>query len=265
MRKHTWLLMLLAGSVPALAADIPPQTRPPGDALSNKTRVLKAGAAVLQSDNPLEPMNVYLHGFHAMKEDPSHQMDAHHFCSQVNEDFAQCVLFDGNTRAANLNGIEFIISEKLFNGLPADEKQYWHPHNYEILSGQLVAPGLPDVAEKALMKSKINSYGKTWHVWKTGAMGEKGDALPLGPSLLAWSFNRDGEARPGLVEQRDKAMGVDSVEKRRARAELIPFARPQSGVDALHGKFQRPTWPIAGVKDSSEGVAAPPAPETTGR
>jgi hypothetical protein len=30
-------------------------------------------------------------------------MVAHHFCTQVNEDFAQCVPFDGNTRDASLS------------------------------------------------------------------------------------------------------------------------------------------------------------------
>jgi len=50
--------------------------------------------------------------FHPMKQEPAHQMEAHHFCKQVNEDFAQCVLFDGNTSAANMTGVEYIISEK---------------------------------------------------------------------------------------------------------------------------------------------------------
>lgn len=54
-------------------------------------------------------MNVYLVGLHPMKDHPEHQMEAHHFCRQVNEDFAQCTLFDGNTKDANLNGIEYII------------------------------------------------------------------------------------------------------------------------------------------------------------
>ena len=40
---------------------------------------------------------------------------------------------------------------------------YWHPHNYEILSCELVMPGLPQTAEKAAIEGKINSYGKTWH------------------------------------------------------------------------------------------------------
>jgi len=121
-----------------------------------------------------------------------------------------------------------------------------HPHNAEILSGQLVAPGIPDVAEKALMKDKMNSYGKTWHVWHTGAMGQRGDPLPLGPAMLAWSFNRDGEARPGLVERRDERMGIDSAEKRRQRADLRSLAKPQSGVDDLKAAFPY-AKPIPGV------------------
>src|SRR5690606_19836976 len=96
------------------------------------------------------------------------------------QDFAQCVLFDGDGEGARLHGIEFIISESLFDGLPEDERRYWHPHNYEILSGQLVAPGIPAVAEMELMRGKMNSYGKTWHVWNTGGMDGPGDALPLG-------------------------------------------------------------------------------------
>ena len=107
-------------------------------------------------------------------------MEAHHYCKQVNEDFAQCVLFDGNTSDANMNGVEYIISEAAFEKLPADEKKFWHPHNYEILSGQLVGPGLPQAAEKELMRMKMNSYGKTWHFWHTGAPGKPGDSMPLG-------------------------------------------------------------------------------------
>jgi hypothetical protein len=54
------------------------------------------------------------------------------------------------------------ISEALFDTLEAEEKKSWHPHNYELLSGQLVLPSIPDVAEKAALAKKINSYGKTW-------------------------------------------------------------------------------------------------------
>ena len=220
-----------------------PRMEPAGAETTAKTDVLKAGAKLLQTDSPLEPMNVYLVGFHPMKEEPNSQMEAHHFCRQVNEDFTQCALFDANTADANLNGIEYIISEKLFESLPAEEKQYWHPHNYEILSGQLVAPGLPDVAAEELMRGKMNSYGKTWHVWRTN----EGQQLPLGEPMLAWSFNRDGEAKPGLVEERDRKMDIDTQEVRRERQDLRTLTKPQMGVDALKEEFGRPTESIPGV------------------
>ena len=230
---------------------------PPGEPKTAKTRTLEAGAKVLQTKPPLNGFNIYLVGFHPMKMQPEMQLEAHHYCRQVNQDFAQCVLFDGNKGDANMNGVEYIISEKLFESLPEEEKKYWHPHNGEILSGQLIAPGIPKAAEKSLMKAKMNSYGKTWHVWNTGHEGHPADALPLGDPLLAWSFSRDGEALPGLVEKRDRKMDVDTVATRKQRAELQALAKPQSGVDDLKGKFARPTQDIPGIVDKKASAAAP--------
>jgi hypothetical protein len=238
-----------AGILAACAPSAESPLQPQGQEKTSKTRTLEAGAALLQSNPPLEPMNIYLDGFHAAKEDPSHQMEAHHFCRQVNEDFAQCVLFDGNTREANLIGIEYIISETLFESLSGKEKKYWHPHNFEILSGQLIAPGIPEVAEKELMKGKMNSYGKTWHVWDSAPFGKTGDKLPLGEPMLEWSFNRDGEEFPGLIEQRDQRLGIRTPDKRRTRADLKPLAKPQMGVDALKGKLPASEPPPSGVTD----------------
>jgi len=235
----------------AAAQRAQPETAPAGQAKAAGTRALEAGAKVLQDKRPLAGFDIYLDGFHPMKDHPEMQVEAHHFCRQVNEDLAQCALFDGNTRTANLNGIEYIISEKLYATLPAEERQYWHPHNGEILSGQLVAPGLPEAAEHALMKKKMNSYGKTWHLWNTGANGKPGDTLPLGAPMLAWSFNRDGEILPNMLEERDTRMKLHTGAKRKARADLRPLAHPQGGVDALDGKFARPTQDIPGVVDSS--------------
>jgi hypothetical protein len=127
----TALPLALATAVPAPLAlaekAIQPETAPPGESKSAKTKMLEAGARLLQSNDPLKRFDIYLVGFHPMKDHPEKQMEAHHYCHQVNEDFAQCALFDGNTRDANLNGIEYIISEKLFATLPEEEKKYWHP------------------------------------------------------------------------------------------------------------------------------------------
>lgn len=101
---------------------VAPPSGPPGAEKTPKTRALEAGAKLLQHNRPMAGFDIYLVGFHPMKEHPEHQMEAHHYCHQRNEDFAQCVLFDSNTSAANMHGLEYIISEKLFESLPAAEK-----------------------------------------------------------------------------------------------------------------------------------------------
>ena len=212
---------------------------------------LEQGAHLLQETTPLKGFDAYVVGFHCPKNEPDEQMEAHHYCRVVNDDFLQCVLFDGNTKDANLIGIEYIVSEALFGRLPEEEKGYWHPHNFEVFSGQLVAPGLPDVAEKAFMKQLVNSYGKTWHTWHTGRhdLGG-GHDLPLGDPKLMWSFNREGECDEALKEDRDRAMGLDVEKKRGERQEaFLDLARPQCGVDAMKGQFSGPTTPVPGVVD----------------
>jgi hypothetical protein len=226
----------------------------PGSDRAAKTAALESGANLLQAKAPVEQVSMYLNGFHVSKGDPRQQMEAHHYCNQVNEDFAQCVLFDGDTAEARMMGIEYIISETLYGTLPAGEKAYWHPHNYEVLSGQLRMPGLPDVAEKAALQGKINSYGKTWHTWMTGMHDRKeDDPLPFGPAHLQWSFNRDGEATPGMVAARDERYGLNTMEARRDRQDLVPLARPQGGVDAMAGAFPNGT-PLPGVTDNGDAT-----------
>ena len=227
-------------------------TTPAGRPKALKTRILETGARTLQSMNPLRQFDVYLVGFHPMKDDPAHQMEAHHFCRQVNEDLMQCVLFSGNTKDAHLNGVEYIISERLYETLPDEERQYWHPHNYEILSGTLSAPGLPDAAEHELMKQKMNSYGKTWHTWKTGSVDQPGDSIPLGPALLAWSFNRDGELRGCLLREMEKSLKLDTAKKRRNREDLSRYAHPQGGVNLLRSAFPQAMDAPEGVVDKED-------------
>jgi hypothetical protein len=227
----------------------------PGAAPAPKSAALESGANMLQNKAPVEQIAMYLVGFHPSKAEPHMQMESHHYCDQVNEDFAQCVLYDGNTETARLHGVEYIISEKLYATLSPDERPYWHPHNFEILSGELRMPGLPDVAEREALKTKINSYGKTWHFWKTGVFGEPQDPLPLGPPHLAWSFNHDGEAKPGMIEARDTRMNLNTTEARRQREEWAPLARPQAGVDAIADRLPSSGKAPEGVRDNGDKQA----------
>lgn len=255
MNRLAWFS---AGAVSAAAATLylgigrrraAPAVR--GRPRSARTRLLDTGSLLLQRRTPLGGFNAYLCGFHPMKDDPLMQVEAHHYCRQVNEDFAECILFDGDGPDARLTGIEYIISEDLFNALSEEERQYWHPHNFEILSGQLAAPGLPAFAEHAFLKMKMNSYGKTWHVWDT--TGRRGPAdFPYGPAMLAWSFNRDGEVNSQMLGARDTRLGIDTWEKRRHRQDLVALAHPQCGIAALRDRFGRETTAVPGVEDMIE-------------
>jgi hypothetical protein len=126
-----------------------PPTRPAGERKGLKVSVLDIGARFVQDASPLKGFDAYVVGLHCARDEPSMQMEAHHYCKQVNADLFQCAIFDGNTEEANLIGIEYIISEGLFEGLPEEEKSYWHPHNFEVLSGQLVAPDLPTPSRRS--------------------------------------------------------------------------------------------------------------------
>ena len=65
------------------------------------------------------------------------QVEAHHFCACPNEDVRQCGIYDSDKPNARLIGLEYIISSELFEGLPEEEKVYWHSHKFEVSSGTL--------------------------------------------------------------------------------------------------------------------------------
>ena len=250
MRRICCPVILALGLAACGGGDTESAVDTPGADESPKTRVLEAGAAVLQDKPPIDAINAYLDGFHFYNGRMEAQMEAHHYCSHLNEDVIQCVIYDGNVGDAKLMGVEYIVSERLFAALPESEKPLWHSHSYEVKSGTLVAPGIPEIAEDELMEKLVGTYGKTWHTWHTRHGVQPGDAMPLGPAVLAWSFSRDGELDPALVTARDARLGIDTARIRQDRQSLRDAARPQSGVDALRAHFPEAT-PIPGVLDAA--------------
>lgn len=69
--------------------------------------------------------------------DISKQVEAHHYCMHYNQDMRQCAIFDSPEADARLIGVEYIISEKLFDTLSDEEKKLWHSHEYEVKGGIL--------------------------------------------------------------------------------------------------------------------------------
>jgi len=159
---------------------------------------------------------MYLDGFHFYNGNLQGQMEAHHYCSKINEDLTQCVIYDGNGKNAKIMGVEYIITEKLFKSLPEDEKKLWHSHQYEVKSGELIAPGLPKAAEHELMEKIVSTYGKTWHTWHTDQNLE----LPLGSPSLMMGFTKDGQLKPELIQERDARFEVSTADKRENRKDI---------------------------------------------
>jgi hypothetical protein len=123
-----------------------------------------------------------------------------------------------------------MISPRLYETLPSEERKLWHTHKYEVKSGMLIMPtpvGVPktawEAAETAEMREVIQLYGKTYHLWQV----DRGDVLPLGPPQLMGSLLDDDKAKcahpqglDGLLAERDKAFGVDHKAKREKRKDI---------------------------------------------
>ena len=199
----------------------------PGSEESAKTRVLETGANLLQDKTPLHALNAYMDGFHFYNGDMKGQMEAHHYCGHLNEDVIQCVIFDGNEENAKLMGVEYIVSKSLFEKLSAEEKYFWHSHVHEVRSGQLIAPGIPEVAEHEFMEKIAGTYGKTWHTWHT----DRELNLPLGIPMIMMGFTQDGQADEQMVADRDKRFKVSSAQNRERRAD-INYPPVDPGADA---------------------------------
>ena len=228
----------------------------PGAAKGAKTATLEAGAAALQDKPPIEALNAYLDGFHFYSGNIRAQMEAHHYCAVLNEELIQCVIYDGNVKDARLMGVEYIVSERLFRSLPAAEKSLWHSHVHEVRSGQLIAPGIPQAAEHALMKKLVGTYGKTFHTWHTDLQKE----LPLGVPQLMMGFTADGQADAAMVAARDKRFGVDSSEKRKNRADIAPPAIAEGANSWEQGRAVQIADPTAaGHGHPPPAQAGPPA------
>ena len=175
-----------------------------------KHRALDMAAGAMQPKYPLTAMSTYLNGFHMYADDMGRQVEASHFCIHLQHDLHQCVIFDRNAADARLIGIEYIISEERFQALPAEEKQLWHSHHYEVKSGILVAPGIPDMAEHAYFEDLVTTYGKTFHTWQYDR-----DDFPYGVPQLMMGLTEDGQAdEAGDPRARSQARHLDTAQAR---------------------------------------------------
>lgn len=195
---------------------------PPGTAKGSE-----AGAKPVLGESPVSAIGEHVCGLHFYSGDINRQVMAQHYCSHVSRDVRQCVIYDSDKQHARLVGIEYIISSKLFKELPSDEKKLWHSHVYEVKSGQLIAPRIPESAEAEVMEALVGTYGKTWYTWQV----DRGDRVPLGIPQLMMAFTADGQAHPQLLAERDAEYGISSDEKRKSRTDIVSPSI-ETGADA---------------------------------
>jgi hypothetical protein len=189
----------------------------PGDEKTAKDKILTAGAKVIQSEVPLKRFSTYLDGFHFYNGNIEAQMEAHHYVSQLNEDVYQAIIFDGNGKDAKIMGIEYIITARMFKTLTKEEKRLWHSHGFEVSSGSLIAPGIPETAEHELMEKLISTYGKTIHTWHT----DQQRTLPVGAPMIMMGFTKEEQLHPGLLADRDKRFGISTAKKKEDRRDIV--------------------------------------------
>ncbi|KAI5000395.1 hypothetical protein ZWY2020_004984 [Hordeum vulgare] len=194
------------------------------DHVDDAARQGRGGAAVAP---PVKQIKQHVCTFALYAHDPHRQVETHHFVSRLNQDVLQCPVYDSDDKHARLIGVEYIVSRKIFESLPAEEQKLWHSHAHEIETGLWANPWVPSMLGKAELDHMAGTFGKFWCTWQV----DRGDRLPLGAPALMVSpqAERVGAVRPDLVRKRDQKYSFSTEELKAARADVEVPAEPRPG------------------------------------
>lgn len=152
-----------------------------------KTTAARAGDHAAAPAGVKAPIQEVLHcplafaGVHLMKDVPERSQVAYHFCKPVNDDLNQCVLYDGTGPDARLIGVEYLVSDAVYQKMSAEEKVYWHDHKHEVDAGYIKSLTQTGDEEKQTLARVRTLWGKVYHTWASG------NDFPRGPARLYWS------------------------------------------------------------------------------
>ncbi|KAL9233968.1 hypothetical protein vseg_008898 [Gypsophila vaccaria] len=208
----------------------------PGEAMTMMQHMIDKGAEMMQSLKPVKQFSQHVCTFALYSHDMTRQIETHHFVHRVNQDFCQCAVYDTDDRSGRLIGVEYIISDRLFEALPLEEQKLWHSHYYEIKSGLWVTPRVPEALAKSELDNLAKTYGKFWCTWQV----DRGDLLPVGEPALMMSPQMEppGTIRPPLLQQRDHKYGIESEKLSDLRVDITgpTFINPNADYWKKHGK-----------------------------
>ncbi|XP_065877316.1 oil body-associated protein 2A-like [Euphorbia lathyris] len=212
------------------------EATPPGQPMSMGQHMLDKGAQMLQNLKPIKQISQHVCTFAIYSHDMSRQIETHHFITRLNQDFLQCAVYDSDDSTGRLIGVEYIVSDKIFETLPPDEQKLWHSHAYEVKSGLLIHPRVPEMVVKPELENLAKTYGKFWCTWQL----DRGDRLPLGvPSLMVspQAVNL-GMVSPTLITKRDAKYNISTEAIKQSRVEIAEpeWLNPQADYWKQHGK-----------------------------
>ncbi|RZC65202.1 hypothetical protein C5167_008892 [Papaver somniferum] len=166
-------------------------------------------------------VNQHVCTFAMYSHDMTRQIQTHHYVTRLNQDFLQCAVYDSDSTTARLIGVEYIVSDRIFESLPAEEQKLWHSHAYEIKTGLWMNPRVPEMIQKSELQDLAKSYGKFWCTWHV----DRGDVLPLGAPSLMMSPQ---EVNLGMVKSR---AGIEVPEKINTNADYWKNAGKGFAID----------------------------------
>ncbi|XP_054790037.1 oil body-associated protein 2B-like [Prosopis cineraria] len=195
-----------------------PSDPTPGAPMSTGQKAIDTGAEMMQTLKPINQFSLHACSFGIFSHDMSRQIETHHFCSRLSQDFVQCAVYSSNDRKARLVGVEYIVPANTFETFPPEEQRLWHSHAYEIKSGIWVNPRVPEMIAKPELENFAKTYGKFWCTWQI----DRGDKLPMGAPALMMSPQAvsPGIVRPELVHERDAKYGISSESLQSSRMEI---------------------------------------------
>lgn len=111
--------------------------------------------------------------------DPKLQTVVHHHCKAYEDQTMLCLMFHTGMKDQDKPiGFEYIITTAQFNGLPEEEKKYWHYHRTEVPRAHATFPDLTAEEAAAILPEINETYGKVIYFKKPT------DKFPLGQPYI---------------------------------------------------------------------------------
>lgn len=168
---------------------------------------------------PSDAFGMHICAFHIAKDDPKVVVETQHYCTALRDNLFQCLLFETvpEGKKPKLLGVEYVISDELYQKLSSEEKRLWHPHDYEVHEGLLALIGTSKQEEQNTMKLLVKTWGKIWHTWPDPTTD-----IPLGSPRLMWSAVKEGQVPQNMIKQRDQRFGIDTSKLKKEREQYLP-------------------------------------------